>query len=372
MTVAPRYQGYAGLEHTGHCVPLELPASAEQQQPQHAQQALAADGGLAAGGDEEQAKRVAGPSEEAAGAWAQAALHACRQGGVERVFVEHPVLEAADIYGGGGGGGGGGGAGSLTYYEAGGVPSLDLRYSVLCQAALAAPVLLWQREQRRRRGRRRGEDSGGDGCSGSGGPGQVVFVANDWPAALAVLRLQQCMRAAAAGLADGAPEAGGGASLSAWQRELAQALGTSAAVFCIHNLAYQGVFGADVWPRLRLSPPALPLLCTSSDWREALRRQETQGLAVESAQQQQQQQQRQQQEEEERQAEQQLGGGGGGAAAGGGGGDSGCAGGQLNFMRGALLAGDALVTVSPSYAEEIQGEAFGCGLQEILAARGVA
>ena len=49
--------------------------------------------------------------------------------------MEHPIYEAADgdIYGA-----------NYTYLDAGsGVPDLDLRWSILSQAALAAPLLLW-------------------------------------------------------------------------------------------------------------------------------------------------------------------------------------------------------------------------------------
>ena len=50
-----------------------------------------------------------------------------------------------------------------------------------------------------------------------------------------------------------------------------------------------------------------------------------------------------------------------------------CASGQLNLKQGALLAADALVTVSPGYAAEITCDpGMGAGMQELLAARGVA
>ncbi len=54
---------------------------------------------------------------------------------MDRVFVEHPLFEraACDIYGA-----------NYTYVDSdAGVADLDLRWSVLSQAALAAPVVLW-------------------------------------------------------------------------------------------------------------------------------------------------------------------------------------------------------------------------------------
>ncbi|KAK9824094.1 hypothetical protein WJX72_007694 [[Myrmecia] bisecta] len=62
-----------------------------------------------------------------------------RQDGVDRVFVDHPCYaDTTDIYG----------TGNVnTYVESGEFPDLDLRYSILCQAALAAPHLLWPRKQ---------------------------------------------------------------------------------------------------------------------------------------------------------------------------------------------------------------------------------
>ncbi len=40
--------------------------------------------------------------------------------------------------------------------------------------------------------------------------------------------------------------------------------------------------------------------------------------------------------------------------------------GQLSFLKGGLHFADALTTVSPTYAREIQGDAYGCGLQGLL------
>ena len=43
--------------------------------------------------------------------------------------------------------------------------------------------------------------------------------------------------------------------------------------------------------------------------------------------------------------------------------------GRLSFLKGGLLAADAVTTVSPGYAAEIRGEAFGCGLDGVLRRR---
>ncbi len=43
--------------------------------------------------------------------------------------------------------------------------------------------------------------------------------------------------------------------------------------------------------------------------------------------------------------------------------------GRVNYLKGGILAADALTTVSPTYAREILTPAFGCGLEEVLASR---
>lgn len=64
-----------------------------------------------------------------------AQYYLCRKADVDHVFVDHPLYcRTTDIYGS---------SNVNTYQEAGEFPDLDLRYSILCQAALAAPLLLW-------------------------------------------------------------------------------------------------------------------------------------------------------------------------------------------------------------------------------------
>ena len=43
--------------------------------------------------------------------------------------------------------------------------------------------------------------------------------------------------------------------------------------------------------------------------------------------------------------------------------------GQINCLKGGLVYADKLTTVSPAYATEIQSQAFGCGLEGVLASR---
>lgn len=98
-----------------------------------------------------------------------------------------------------------------------------------------------------------------------------------------------------------------------WQTGLVPVLlsdepGRPATVFTIHNLAYQGVFPYETFQKLRL-PPRF--------WSPH---------ALEFY-------------------------------------------GQVSFIKGGLVFADRISTVSPTYAEEIQGEEFGCGLQGLLSHR---
>lgn len=113
MTVAPAYKPYPDAQDTGQQVPLRLPPFCG-----HA-------GGPSANVDAAQPTR---PLD------ANARLLRVTQGGVERIFVDHNIYDGVgdDIYGS-----------PDTYLYPKEKSELDLRASVLCQAALAAPVLLW-------------------------------------------------------------------------------------------------------------------------------------------------------------------------------------------------------------------------------------
>ena len=370
-----------------------------------------------------------------------AELFSVQQGGVERVFVDHPALRTDSIYGppattAACGSGGGGGA--LTYLEAGDMKNLDLRYSILCQAALGAAALLPTLNSSSSTTTTQG--SGGNSRRSESG---IVFVANDWPTALQLLRLTYIVRRrdtpsctcttgstanivpsfAVPSLAstlsterDKSDEecggGGGGGGEIDFRSLLSSRLLTAATVMCIHNLAYQGVFPSSTFSQLCLPDQALEALNSSSDWRtlfsfppaanSASPRAAIKGQLRSAA---------------ANVNNSSRGGGGGGgrhastpftnhsastgmmqlissreiavirafarrAADDAGLGGSGCGGameeeqevvvGDLNFMRAALLCADEVVTVSPNYADEIQTQAdMGCGLQDILVAKGV-
>jgi starch synthase len=98
-----------------------------------------------------------------------------------------------------------------------------------------------------------------------------------------------------------------------WQTGLVPVLlsdepGRPATIFTIHNLAYQGVFPYDTFLKLRL-----PTRFWSPEALEFY--------------------------------------------------------GQFSFIKGGLVFADRISTVSPTYAKEIQGEEFGCGLQGLLSHR---
>ena len=159
--------------------------------------------------------------------------------------------------------------------------------------------------------------------------GKTVFVLNDWPTALHVLRLKYVLLAKSMQ-----------PYLSETEKIMSEVLKTSKTIFCIHNLAYQGLFPASVFPRLCLPISALPVLSSSVPWEEALEASESDEKATIEAQ----------------NALSKLN----------------LYDGNLNFMRAALLSCDILATVSPNYAVEIMtNKALGCGFQDVLRLRSV-
>ena len=125
MTVTPRYQAYPDAQDTGLTVPLQLPAAGRIVSPQ-----------TCSSSDQHQLKQDGSQHNHCNTALQEwACLYRCHQNGVDRVFVDHPLFldtcNAHGIYN------------VNTYLQGAGFPDIDLRYSILCQAALAAPILLW-------------------------------------------------------------------------------------------------------------------------------------------------------------------------------------------------------------------------------------
>lgn len=383
MTVAPRYDAYPDTEPTGVNVPLTLPGTLapsgmEASQPgsdkaappasTHATDASPHTGlrrrrrgrrrkvpedlpasAISRNDDSAIGSAVTG-DEPSTACFTEAALFSTHQCGVERVFVDHPLLRTANIYSFEAPSAGGP---ALTYLHGGEHSDLHIRYSILCQAALAAAALLPPVTD--------GSQQASEAWD-TNSRAKVVFVANDWPTALVLLRLRYDLQRQP-------PQVTGRTELDAL---LARRLATAATAMCIHNLAYQGQFPASTFPALALPDRALGALCTSTPWQDVLRElTETSGAqgsglcpcgqqpatswypccepaSVDSG---------------------ILTSAAPGAVpelAGA------CSGGELNFMRAALLACDEVVTVSPCYAEEIQTDpAMACGTQDILVAKGV-
>lgn len=127
MTVTPRYQAYADAWDTGLKVPLKLPVT-----DLHDDAAAQFRHQLS---DDQLCQQPMHSPKPPLQPWA--ALYHCRQKGVDRVFVDHPLF--LETYGK---------DNANTYLQGGShFPDLDLQYSILCQAALAAPILLWHQPQ---------------------------------------------------------------------------------------------------------------------------------------------------------------------------------------------------------------------------------
>eukprot|EP00898_Chlorokybus_atmophyticus_P004042 jgi/Chlat1/4639/Chrsp3S09025 len=135
--------------------------------------------------------------------------------GVDRVFVDHPCFSARILPSPGNPMGK---TGNKIYvgYDGKEYEDNDLRFSLICQAALAAAIKIPH-------GGRGGETYGED----------VVFVANDWhtaPLPVMIKHIQHQM-----GHFKHAPVA-----------------------FCIHNIAYQGRYDTDKYERLNMPQSAFP------------------------------------------------------------------------------------------------------------------
>ena len=162
MVVSPRYAEYEDTLDTGTSVPVLLPPatcshslSGDSFPPGDSSSSLMGSQGEAGAPSRQgtsHAAEVQQSSQELSAApgssnpevadaeqqqrQESAQYYLCKRSGVDHVFVDHPLYcRTSDIYGS---------SNVNTYQEAGDFPDLDLRYSILCQAALAAPLLLWQ------------------------------------------------------------------------------------------------------------------------------------------------------------------------------------------------------------------------------------
>lgn len=386
MTVAPRYKAYSDAVDTGFSVPVWLPC-------QHSSSANRQDGAAeeACTGCSQQGGCHGGPA---------ARLFACTSRGVDRVFVDHPLYAELPSFNG-----------TYTYTDAGSAPDLDLAHSVLCQAALAAPALLWHatadqqahvmeqtlpqslvggiahvagqqrhpeaealwqqvpRQQQgpsQRQGPSQQQVLPATTSNFIGSPERLVFVANDWPTAPLLLRLKHCCQSRQSRPPEEVdmvaappiprlehsldrmnsqqppsvlcppslplqqpetadqlpfvyrPSLSDSKYLAELEHHIASQLSGARAVYCIHNLAYQGLFDRAAFPRLCLPSTALRPLVTHSP------------QATPAAQP------------------------------------------ELNWMQAALLSSDLVLTVSEAYAKEIcEDTHLSCGLHSVLAGTAV-
>ena len=183
MVVSPRYAEYEDTVDTGTSVPVLLPPatsshshSADSLPPGDSSSSLTGSQGEAAAPSMPSRDSAAHASEEQPARQKLSAApgssnpdlnnaeqqqqqrqnaaqyYLCKRSGVDHVFVDHPLYcRTSDIYGS---------SNVNTYQEAGDFPDLDLRYSILCQAALAAPLLLWQDPAHAQPQRRHAEQPG--------------------------------------------------------------------------------------------------------------------------------------------------------------------------------------------------------------------
>lgn len=339
MTVAPRYEAYPDTESTGITVPIRLFSDVERDAGNERRLSNDAIEPIGHETDPSMLSNHENEFPETARTNAFAELYdvnSINSNGVIRVFVDHPKLNTGkNIYN------------VLTYMEGSDLADLDVRYSILCQAALGAAVL---------------HPELNDARSISSNDCGIVFVGNDWPTALLLLDLKHSIQ-------DTQPHGDmlphetthKYSKCDDYLDLLRKRLSSAGTVMCIHNLAYQGVFPLKTFERLCLPCNTFAPLSTSEDWKEFIVNQHSQsdgpcalpclqdnkGCA----------------HAKEGQLSRCTPINSAAAAAAGGG--------NLNFLRSALLVCDKIITVSPSYANEIQSPEMGCGLNDILSCRGV-
>ncbi|KAG1657022.1 hypothetical protein FOA52_012048 [Chlamydomonas sp. UWO 241] len=302
MTVSPLYGQHADVHYTGLSVPVELARSVLEQLgagavPQHvlqdaervASHAQAgpspASPGLPAYRSRQQRsmkQRTAlllarrGRSSAATGVSA-VQLYATHRDGVDHIFVDHPLFRGPDTV--------------LTYSAGVGAMGvcMQARSSMLCQAALAAPALLWLPS----------------GLTHEG--------LQPWGGGAA--------RSAVAAAALGAPDSDAQArrrrrrggnplqqALRCFRRLVAVRMRDARFVMAIHNFGFPGLFGADTFPQLGLPARHLHLMLTKPG--EGQQQQQQQPKA------------------------------------------------QISWLQAAMLASDAVVTVSVQHARELRSAAM--------------
>ena len=340
MSVSPMYEAYDGVGGCG--VSVALPDVVVDGFVDDGGGGERAEEGATAERELERGREGAGAGEgegegegEPGSVFGEASLYSTTQDGVERVFVRHPLLDMhrvvtrQDLKNE---------HPSFTYVDAdGGVydcRNMAVRYDIMAWGALMAAARLGGTPSSRSSSSSSSSSlSSLSSLSSSSRHDKVVFVLNDWPTALVLVRLRQIMAKAA-----GAPD-----TLTSAERQIADGLGQVDVntVFCIHNLAYQGVFSAEAVGRdLGLGAAAMAPLLTRVPWEQVVSAGSAGSFeafealeAFEAF------------ESLELEAED-----------------------EVNFLRGALLLADRVLTVSPHYAVEIASEndEFSCGMGEIL------
>lgn len=322
MTVAPRYEAYPDTKPTGIFIPIRSDQEVDLQSVNRVPECGFMP--LCQGNDDLRLSYGKEPQDHATED-AFAELYDVKSNGVVRVFVDHPRLSTGkDIYGQQNNG-------ILTYMESSDAADLDVRYSILCQAALGAAVL--HPELNNVPGTLQETSCRDDG--------DLVFVGNDWPTALLLLHLKHSIQDSQ--LQQDVLQSETFCNykkLDGYLNLLRKKLSSASAAMCIHNLAYQGVFSTDIFRRLCLPCTAFAPLSMTQDWKASLAHQHPTKCVIAN-----------------------VGQASNGAPID----DSG----NINFLKSALLVCDEIVTVSPSYAKEIQSPEFGCGLNDILSCRGV-
>lgn len=388
MTVTPRYQAYNDAHDTGLQVPLQLPSNDLHQQSTSAH----------VGPPSKTKLEPTQQNKPASALQAWACLYHCRKNGVDRVFVDHPLfldpLKKHSIYS------------VNTYLQGFDFPDLDLRYSILCQAALAAPILLWHQPaehlyrlqlqaccshsphtisggvaqyiglleslswhairrsnlkksngglsmpavqaneftstsfadvsdithhhmpssaQARNQLRQdmRNSQSGSTEIIWPTTAGQIAFVANDWPCFPLTQRLEQLQCSSTDhssqqlnSVVPGAEEVSSLVSTAAnnFETHMARLLKSARVAFCIHNLAHQGIFPEESFSRLCF--PAATV--NKAHWPTAESQQHPKRP-------------------------------------------------EVNWLKGAMASSHKLLTVSPSYADQIlRDPTAGFGLHNFL------